>query len=140
MMNKMEESDKLIKESFRHAGLHSPGPDFARRVMEKVSLHKLPAEKGYDWSYHTTIASMIISLGLTIAFYPGFFLELFVMTGFDHVIAWGLNVLNSLSLQGLISGQNALVLITVIASTFVLLTLEKIISGYKRFSSFFLMA
>jgi hypothetical protein len=139
-MNKMNESDKLLRESFRQAGLHKPGPDFTHRVMEKVSMQKSPAEKGYDWSYYATIASMIISLGLTIAFYPGFFRGLFLMTGFDHVIAWGLKVLKSLSLQGLISGQNAMILIIVITSTFVLLTIDKVLAGYKRFSSFFLMA
>ena len=132
--------DKLLGKAFQKAGLNHPSPEFAMKVMERVELIPVKQKTAIDWEFWGSIVSIVGSVAVVVAIFPGFFSRIFGQIQFENFLSKFILFFQNLGLSELFSGFNFLILITSILSIGSLILLDKIFSRFQKAGSSFLTA
>ncbi len=130
-MEKHNNTDKFLAEVFKNAGLHKPGKQFSRYVMEQVSAAQIKKSRQPDWELILTVASIIVSIGTVIAIFPEFFGLIFNRSGLESVLNYIWKLFSGI-LNLKLTGTGTHIILVTVFTTVGLLLLDRIVSSLRN--------
>jgi hypothetical protein len=135
-----DEIDKLLGKTFQKAGLRHPSAEFVMKVMERVERIPVKQKTPVDWELWGSIVSIVGSLAVVVAIFPGFFSRIFGQIQFENFLGKFLVNFQNLGYSELFSGSDFLIAVTSLFSIASLILLDKVFSRFHKTGFFFLTA